>query len=567
MLRVTIFNENIHETRQENVRRLYPEGMHGCLKEALLRGNEDKICVRTATLEEPSHGLTKEVLAQTDVLVYWSHWMQEEFSDAVALDIAARVKEGMGLIALHSAHFSKMMKLLLGTSMTLRWQHGDRERLFVTNPRHPIAKGIPAYFELPIEEMYGEFFDIPTPEDVIFTGWFAGGEVFRSGCTFKVGKGRIFYFQPGHEEYPIYHNAVIQEVIRNGVWWCAKREAEMPQFSQTDCTPVRVSLEKMRTKAQKISFFYEHVREGAHQRGLSIDAVLKECSGAGISGLEMEYKVLKEAPADILLSLARAHMEVSCVYEFFDFETLDQAAYEAELARGKEMLEHLNRLQIKKAMIIPGFLKKQEAARLQALAPDFAKTAAFMENSKSICQMRDALAALVALGQELGITLCIEDFDSAESPIARISQIKWFLEEVPGLGFTLDMGNFAYSKEDVRLAYELLKERIVHVHCKDRGQASSEMTLAVSREEEQVAFRGEARKTAPAPSEADQLSWGLEPVPTGGGYLPIAELIKALQEKGYEGYLAIEHFGAADQIDFMEQSAAFLRGVLGEACS
>ena len=104
--------------------------------------------------------------------------------------------------------------------MTLRWRHGDRERLFCTCPTHPIAQGIPAWLDIPKEEMYGEFFDIPKPDDVVFTGWFAGGEVFRSGCTFTRGLGKIFYFQPGHEEYPIYHMPVIQQIIKNGVRWC-----------------------------------------------------------------------------------------------------------------------------------------------------------------------------------------------------------------------------------------------------------------------------------------------------------------------------------------------------------
>ncbi|MCQ2520682.1 MAG: ThuA domain-containing protein, partial [Lachnospiraceae bacterium] len=235
MIKVTIFNENIHETRQEEIRAIYPKGMHGCIKEFLEKNLGDAVMIRTATLEEPEHGLTQEVLDDTDVLIYWSHWMQEEFSDEVAKRVKEAVLNGMGLIALHSAHFSKVMKMLMGTSMTLRWRHGDRERLFVTTPSHPISKGLPDYFELPIEEMYGEFFDIPKPDDVVFTGWFAGGEVFRSGCTFTRGLGKIFYFQPGHEQYPIYYDSNIQKVITNAVEWCApvRRRA-----GAIDCTEV-----------------------------------------------------------------------------------------------------------------------------------------------------------------------------------------------------------------------------------------------------------------------------------------------------------------------------------------
>ena len=165
--------------------------------------------------DEEEHGLTEEVLANTDVLVFWNHMLQEEFSDDVAERVRRHVLAGMGLVVLHSGHYSKIMRKLLGTSMTLRWRHGDRERLFCTCPTHPIAQGIPAWVDIPEEEMYGEFFDIPKPDDVVFTGWFAGGEVFRSGCTFTRGLGKIFYFQPGHEEYPIYHMPVIQQIIKN----------------------------------------------------------------------------------------------------------------------------------------------------------------------------------------------------------------------------------------------------------------------------------------------------------------------------------------------------------------
>ncbi|MBR4607902.1 MAG: ThuA domain-containing protein, partial [Lachnospiraceae bacterium] len=211
MINVTVWNENLHERLQEEIRQVYPDGIHGCIAEFL--SYNDDIAVHVATFDEPEHGLTQEILDATDVLVYWSHMAQEAFSDEVAERIRQSVLNGMGLIALHSAHASKMMKKLLGTTMTLKWRHGDRERLFVTAPSHPIAQYIPEYIELPVEEMYGEYFDIPKPDDVVFTGWFAGGEVFRSGCTFTRGLGKIFYFQPGHEAYPTYYDKYIQRII------------------------------------------------------------------------------------------------------------------------------------------------------------------------------------------------------------------------------------------------------------------------------------------------------------------------------------------------------------------
>ena len=219
MIRITVWNEYKHEIEYENIRKIYPEGIHGCIA-SFFKMQED-FTVRTETFDMPEHGLTEEVLQETDVLIIWSHALQDEFSDTVAERVQCHVLGGMGLIALHSAHFSKIMKRLLGASMTLKWRHGDKEKLWCTAPSHPIAKGVPEMIELPQEEMYGEFFDIPKPDDVIFTGWFSGGEVFRSGCTFFRGMGKIFYFQPGHEEYPIYFKPEIQQIIINAVRFCA----------------------------------------------------------------------------------------------------------------------------------------------------------------------------------------------------------------------------------------------------------------------------------------------------------------------------------------------------------
>ncbi len=192
MTRVTVWNEFKHERELAEIRRVYPEGIHGCIAGFLKE--EPDFMVRTATFDMEEHGLTEEVLQKTDVLIFWSHALQEEFSDEAAKRVREHVLSGMGLVALHSAHFSKVMKLLLGTSMTLKWRHGDKEKLWCTAPAHPIATGVPEMIEIPKEEMYGEYFDIPRPDDVVFTGWFSGGEVFRSGCTFTRGMGKIFYF-------------------------------------------------------------------------------------------------------------------------------------------------------------------------------------------------------------------------------------------------------------------------------------------------------------------------------------------------------------------------------------
>lgn len=220
MIRVTVWNEYIHEREFPNtVGKVYPEGIHGQIA-SFLSENSDMEVV-TSTLNESECGLSEELLSKTDVLIYWAHAAHDKVSDEAAARIAKHVQCGMGFIALHSAHFSKVLKLMLGTTMTLSWKDNDSEKLFVTCPSHPIAAGIKEMIELPDEELYGEFFDIPKPDDVVFTGWFKSGAVFRSGVTFTRGNGHIFYFQPGHEEFPIYYNPDIQKIITNAVRWAA----------------------------------------------------------------------------------------------------------------------------------------------------------------------------------------------------------------------------------------------------------------------------------------------------------------------------------------------------------
>ena len=217
MLQVTVWNENRHEQKSEKVREVYPEGIHGAIASFL---GEAAFNVKTATLDEAEHGLTVDVLNSTDVLVWWGHIAHDEVSDEVVERIKQRVLDGMGLIVLHSGHFSKIFKTLMGTSCDLKWREADeKERLWIVDPSHPITEGLGEYIELEKEEMYGEHFDIPTPDQLVMVSWFEGGEVFRSGCTFQRGNGKIFYFRPGHETYPTYYNKDVQKVIVNAVNW------------------------------------------------------------------------------------------------------------------------------------------------------------------------------------------------------------------------------------------------------------------------------------------------------------------------------------------------------------
>lgn len=218
-IRVTVWSEYRHEREKESIGKIYPKGIHGAIAEGLAGAG---YTVRTATLDEPEHGLTEEVLAQTDVLTWWGHKAHGDVSDDIVERVQRRVWEGMGLIVLHSGHHSKIFRRLMGTSCSLRWREADeRERIWVIQPGHPIAAGLPESFVIPAHEMYGEHFDIPEPDLLVFLSWFQGGEVFRSGCCFHRGKGKIFYFSPGHETYPIYYQPEVRQVMANAVAWAA----------------------------------------------------------------------------------------------------------------------------------------------------------------------------------------------------------------------------------------------------------------------------------------------------------------------------------------------------------
>lgn len=222
-LRITVWNEFVHEQQHQQVRDIYPQGIHAAIVEGLTPLFGESAEFRTATLEQPEHGLGQDLLDDTDVLLWWGHAAHDQVQDEVVDRVHRRVLEGMGLLPLHSAHLSKIFVKLMGTSCMLRWREaGEMERLWIVNPSHPIVEGLEGeYFELPSTEMYGEFFDVPPPDELITISWFEGGEVFRSGMTFRRGKGRIFYFRPGHETFPIYRHPQVLQILANGIRWAA----------------------------------------------------------------------------------------------------------------------------------------------------------------------------------------------------------------------------------------------------------------------------------------------------------------------------------------------------------
>jgi trehalose utilization protein len=226
--KVTVWNEYRHERQDPAVAKIYPDGIHEAIAGHLRGEGFPVVC---ATLDEPEHGLTEERLAETGVLLWWGHMAHPEVQDVVVDRVHRRVLEGMGLLVLHSGHFSKIFQRLMGTGCDLSWREGrEKERIWVVNPSHPIAAGLGPYFEIPEAETYGELFDIPAPDELVFISWFQGGEVFRSGCCYRRGRGKIFYFRPGHETYPIYYQREVLTVIGNAIRWAAPDDGPAPQY-------------------------------------------------------------------------------------------------------------------------------------------------------------------------------------------------------------------------------------------------------------------------------------------------------------------------------------------------
>lgn len=217
-IKVTVWNEYLHELQFPEIKQIYPNGIHNCIGDFLKEKGMD---VKTATLKMPEHGLTEEVLNNTDVLIWWGHMAHQEVTDEIVNRVYKRVLNGMGLIVLHSGHASKIFNKICGTETgMLKWREdGSKEILWVVNPSHPIVNDLEEKIIIPHEETYGEHFLIPKPDDLVFISWFEGGEVFRSGCCYYRGKGKIFYFRPGHETFPVYHMPEIQKVITNAVKW------------------------------------------------------------------------------------------------------------------------------------------------------------------------------------------------------------------------------------------------------------------------------------------------------------------------------------------------------------
>ena len=250
-IRALVWGENIHERENAEVRKTYGDGMHNVIASAL---REDAgIEAETATLQEPEHGLSDARLENVDVLLWWGHRAHGDVADEVVERVANCVWEGMGLLVLHSGHFSKIFRRLMGTPCSLKWREaGERERLWVINRNHPIAAGLGECIEVPSSEMYGEPFTVPEPLETVFISWYEGGEVFRSGLTFRRGAGSIFYFSPGHETYPIYHQPEVRQVLRNAVRWAHNPAPRWQRIADGPNVPVEKARERIVARGPRL---------------------------------------------------------------------------------------------------------------------------------------------------------------------------------------------------------------------------------------------------------------------------------------------------------------------------
>ncbi len=233
-MQITVVCEQNGAMLSPEGKKAYPEGLGSCLKGMLEEAGHNVTLVTIG--EEGAAALTDEIIGGTDVMFWWGHWYHGKVSDEIVAKVADRALRGMGMVFLHSAHDSKIFKRLLGSSCSLKWREdGEHERLWCTDMTHPIARGLGEYIDIPREEMYGEPFDIPTPDELVYIGWFRGGEVFRGGCVFRRGAGKLFYFNPGHETYPTYKLPAVRQLLRQA---CAYVAPALPIKGEICCPHV-----------------------------------------------------------------------------------------------------------------------------------------------------------------------------------------------------------------------------------------------------------------------------------------------------------------------------------------
>lgn len=274
----------------------------------------------------------------------------------------------------------------------------------------------------------------------------------------------------------------------------------------------------------KLTVFYDHILNAAKQRGITTAEIAAEITACGISGVEMDYYMLKESGDGLAEELARLGLPIHNCYCFFDWgnHPEDQSYI--------QVLDDLKRLNINNLLVVPGFINRDI---ITTGNQDIITTALARARETMLPNM----IHLLDYAAELGINVAMEDFDDIVAPFATMEQVKWFLDRLPALGCAFDTGNFLYSEQDVLKAYELLNDRITYVHCKDRSYTP------VEGENSQKSVSGK----------------DLYSSAVGSGVIPMTTILELLNKKGYSGTIAIEHFGSIDQLSDMKTSASFLK--------
>lgn len=271
----------------------------------------------------------------------------------------------------------------------------------------------------------------------------------------------------------------------------------------------------------KLSVFFDHIVQAKEQTGKSLEELLEGVRKSGIEAVEINLDYLETHPETMQL-LAAKDLKVSCIYEFYEM------GLRQEEEKANRHIEAAVNVGASRVLVVPGFLHGLEAKRMQGKMGQKDALEKWFEKNRKISRMTEGLSYIAKLGVEKGVMVTVEDFDDMNSPLSGMYGIRWFLKKVPELRYTLDTGNYLFYGEDVLDAWELLQDKVVHVHCKDRHPQS------------------------------------YASVQTGSGCMPIQQLVRSLGEQGYEGYLAIEHFDVSNQEQCMSKSAQYLQGLCVE---
>ncbi|MCI8623421.1 MAG: trehalose utilization protein ThuA [Provencibacterium sp.] len=238
-IRVTVWNEFYDDPRHPAIQELYPGGVQEYLA-SVLREEPDMAVTARHFYEDDACGLSDEVLDSTDVLLVYGHILRDNVpEDRVKKLIERVVKEGMGVIFLHSALWMNLFQRLVGPGAYCGYRElGERERVWVVNRNHPIAAGLPSSFVIPHTEVYSEPAGFPDPDELVFISWYQGGEAARSGMVWRRGAGRIFYFSPGHAWYNAMQIPEYHTVIKNAVRWAVPPSSPPPLNRSAELTPL-----------------------------------------------------------------------------------------------------------------------------------------------------------------------------------------------------------------------------------------------------------------------------------------------------------------------------------------